>query len=518
MEKKTLIFLFIILILVIAGFFRFWQLEALPPGIWPDEAAYANDAVESLKTGNFKVFYPDNHGREGLFMWSLAFSFSVFGVSILSFKIIPALIGLLTVLGQYLLSSEIFRSFKFEEKKVQIISLLSAFFLAISFWHINFSRIGFRAILAPLILVFSFYFLFRALRTRRFLDFLLAGLIFGLGFYTYISFRLAVIVLAFILVFWIFIARKESWTKKYVLSVIFLLLTIFIVALPMGIYFLENPQDFAFRAKGVSIFEQDNPLKVFFKNLGLHFLMFNFRGDLNWRHNFSGFPQLSPLIGIFFLIGLFWLLFKVLFAFKDNQARLEKTGVSLFVLFWLLALLLPSVLTTEGIPHALRSIGVIPAAYLISGLGAYLLYEWEKKHLNINTLKRLSYLLLILMAVSSFHLYFIAWAKNPKLEEAFTVRFIEVGNELNNFPQITRKYVVKSEGDLPTEVSKFIQATKNREDAVYIEPQDLETMNFESGDFVFTMNKELNILDPLLQRFPEGNLTEKEQIWIFEIL
>ena len=122
------------------------------------------------------------------------------------------------------------------------------------------------------------------------------------------------------------------------------------------------------------------------------------------------------------------------------------------------------------------------------------------------------------MTVSSFHLYFIAWAKNPKLEEAFTVRFIEVGNELNNFPQITRKYVVKSEGDLPTEVSKFIQATKNREDAVYIEPQDLETMNFESGDFVFTMNKELNILDPLLQRFPEGNLTEKEQIWIFEIL
>ena len=147
MEKKTLIFLFIILILVIAGFFRFWQLEALPPGIWPDEAAYANDAVESLKTGNFKVFYPDNHGREGLFMWILAFSFSVFGVSILSFKIIPALIGLLTVLGQYLLSSELFRSFKFEEKKVQTISLLSAFFLAISFWHINFSRIGFRAIL-----------------------------------------------------------------------------------------------------------------------------------------------------------------------------------------------------------------------------------------------------------------------------------------------------------------------------------------------------------------------------------
>jgi len=42
------------------------------------------------------------------------------------------------------------------------IGLLSAFFLATSFWHINFSRIGFRAIMAPFFLIWAVYFLIKS--------------------------------------------------------------------------------------------------------------------------------------------------------------------------------------------------------------------------------------------------------------------------------------------------------------------------------------------------------------------
>ncbi|MEK7519338.1 MAG: glycosyltransferase family 39 protein [Patescibacteria group bacterium] len=514
-NKKYLLLLFFIL--AIAAFLRFWQLGSIPPGLWPDETAYANDALESLETGSFKIFYPDNHGREGLFMWILAFSFSLFGVSILSFKIIPATIGVLTVLGQYLLCLEIFRFLNLEEKKVKLIALLSSFFIAISFWHINFSRIGFRAILTPLILVFSFYFFFRASRTKKLLDFILSGLIFGLGFYTYISFRLAVIVIAFLLIFWFFVALKRNWQKKYIVSALFLSLAIIFIALPIGIYFLNHPQDFISRSIGVSIFEEKNPLKLFVKNLGIHLLMFNFRGDVNLRHNLSGFPQLSPLAGIFFLIGIIWCFYQIIY-FKNNQInKIERMGVSLFLLIWFLSLLLPSVLTTEGIPHALRPIGVIPVSYIFSGLGAYLFYEWIKGKIKVPLLNSLSFLLLILMLISSFVMYFLVWAKNPKLEDAFTIKFFDVGKELNNIPEKTRKYVIKNEGDLPTEVSRFIQKTQGRNDAIYVEPEKLETINFLSGDFVFTMNKDLNPLKSLLERFPKGNLIEKDRIWIFEI-
>ncbi len=161
-NKKAIIFL--LLILLLAAVFRLWRLDSIPSGLYPDVAINGNDALDSLETGNFKVFYPENNGREGLFIWLIALSFSIFGPSIWAIKIVAAVFGILTVLGLYLLTKELFRTENSKQKIVnsEIIALLSAFFLAVSFWHVNFSRIGFRAILVPFILVFGFYFLLKS--------------------------------------------------------------------------------------------------------------------------------------------------------------------------------------------------------------------------------------------------------------------------------------------------------------------------------------------------------------------
>ncbi len=350
-----------------------------------------------------------------------------------------------------------------------------------------------------------------------------SGLIFGVGFHTYISFRLAVILLAFALFFWLLVAFKEKWGLKFLAFAGLLILAVFIVGLPIGIYFLENPADFISRAMGVSVFDEANPIKEFVKSFITHILMFNFRGDLNWRHNLSGFPQLSPLAGLFFLVGIFWAIYQIIVLLKNKQPnRLTRIGSLLFVFVWLIILLLPSALTVEGIPHALRPIGAIPAAYLFAGLGAFLIYEWGKnkwqaKGMNISIFRGISFVLLILMASFSFILYFVLWANNSELENAFTKRFDEVGKELNALPVKTQKYVIKNEGDLPTEVPKFIQRTKGRNEAVYIRPEDVKQIDFSSGDFVFIMNEEVHFLDSVRERFPEGILHQKEKIFIYEI-
>lgn len=505
--KKNKVLIFFLIILITASFFRLWQLNSLPPGLWPDEAINANTAFEIHDTGKFEVFYPENHGREGLFFLLIAYAFSFFGTSVWSFKIISALTGILTVLGQYLLALEFFR------KKTA--ALLSSFFLAVSFWHINFSRIGFRAILVPLVLSFSFYFLFKGLRTKKIRDFIFSGLIFGIGFHTYISFRLAVIPLFFALFFWLFIALKEKWQRKYFFSAAALFLAIFIIALPIGLYFLENLDDFMFRAMGVSVFEQENPVKEFVKSFTVHLFMFNFRGDFNWRHNFSGFPQLSPFAGLFFLFGIFWSVYRIIILLKGNKPNKNaEIGIFLFLFVWFFSLILPSALTIEGVPHALRTIGVIPVAYLFSGLGAYLIYE---KFKNKPVFKSIFFALLILMASFSFLLYFVFWANSPQLEDSFTKRFTDVGNELNALPVEARKYVIKNEGDLPTEVPKFIQRTAGRNESFYIQPWEIQFTDFQPGDFVFTMNKEIHFLDYVRETFPFGILHEKERIWIYEI-
>jgi 4-amino-4-deoxy-L-arabinose transferase-like glycosyltransferase len=168
---KKFSFFYFSIILILAIFFRFWKLNEIPPGLYPDVALNGTEAFFSLKNKNFKVFYPENYGREGLMMWLIAFSFEIFGVSILSIRIVAATIGVLTVMGLYLLARELlFRNRELSEK----VSLLSSFFLAVSFWHTNLSRIGFRVILLPFILVFSFYFLLKAFRKKTILNSILA--------------------------------------------------------------------------------------------------------------------------------------------------------------------------------------------------------------------------------------------------------------------------------------------------------------------------------------------------------
>src|SRR6056297_2269352 len=160
MSKQVLIVLLIILLL--ATFFRVWQLSSVPPGVFGDEAINANQAL--IEPG--KLFYPQNNGREGLFINLIALSFKAFGPAMWSFKLISASAGILTVWGTFLAAKELFLLI-YSKSKASRTALFSSFFTAVSFWHINFSRIGFRAILVPLLLSFAFYFLFKGFRLRR---------------------------------------------------------------------------------------------------------------------------------------------------------------------------------------------------------------------------------------------------------------------------------------------------------------------------------------------------------------
>ena len=296
-REKYILFL----ILVVSIFFRLWQLNSTPPGLYSDEAINGNDALKTLENKDFKLFYPENTGREALFIWLASISFSIFGPSIWSLRLVSSMVGTLTVLGLYFLSKEMF----WNKQQGSAIALLSSFFLAISFWHINFSRIAFRAILTPLILVFSFYFLLKGFRTKKTYNMITAGIIFGLGFYVYSGFRISLVLLAIVLLLYYLLFKKQNSGKRFLKLVFYFLLSVFLIILPLGIYFIKNPDHFIGRTFQIFVFNQLNPIKTFSRSLIFHLGMFNIFGDWNWRHNLPGHPQLFWLIGIFFLFGFF---------------------------------------------------------------------------------------------------------------------------------------------------------------------------------------------------------------------
>ncbi|MFA6352700.1 MAG: hypothetical protein WCW90_00415, partial [Candidatus Paceibacterota bacterium] len=78
---KIKIWLPVVILIIISVFFRFYNLNTTPPGLYPDEAMNGNNALESIATGDYKIFYPENNGREGLFINIQAFLLKTFGVN-----------------------------------------------------------------------------------------------------------------------------------------------------------------------------------------------------------------------------------------------------------------------------------------------------------------------------------------------------------------------------------------------------------------------------------------------------
>ena len=529
-NKKILILLFVIL--AVAGFFRVWQLDSNPPGIYPDEAINANQAIEEPG----KIFYVENNGREGLYINLIATSFSIFGVSVWSFKIVSALIGILSVLGLYLLTNLILSQYYEKSSRgiATYIALFSSFFMATGFWHINFSRIGFRAILVPFILIFSFYFLFRGIKTQKLWNFILGGAIFGIGFHTYISFRVAVLLLGVIFLFWLLSYIKQKLYKKFFIFVSVFLIFVFIAALPIGMYFLENPADFMGRAGGVSIFTASSPIKALGKSLITHMAMFNFLGDYNWRHNMSGHPILFWPVGIFFLIG-FALCVKdtlkhliEIIRKKLPTEQANKFFVSCFLLSWFFIMLLPGFLSSEGIPHCLRCIGAIPPVFIFAGIGAWFLFEKIKKPISENKEKLTGKMLvavLILFTASfifaQYHRYFISWGQNPQTQNAFSYNCVAVGNYLNSLPNDTEKYVIINEPGphipLPVETIKLIQHTQNKGgDTNYIFVEQINDIKKTDRPIsIILMDKNQEMLNEIQIIFPDGKAIKTNDVWGF---
>jgi uncharacterized membrane protein len=329
--------------------------------------------------------------------------------------------------------------------------------------------------------------------------------------------------------YWL-IYKRERLQKKFLLSTFYFLLSIFIVALPIGIYFLQHPQDFIGRAAPISVFATQNPVKELVKSLILHFGMFNFYGDSNWRHNFSGSPMLPWPLGILFLIGLI-LSFKEIFKKSNYQNKnYQLLSTYYFLLATFFTMLLPGILTYEGIPHSLRVIGVIPVAYVFVAIGGLKIYQFfnqntDRKKLLIIT----SILFLIAMGFSEFNKYFVKWGKNKEVEGAFTKIFVEEGDSLNSLPENTQKYVIVNESGvpvpwpngipMPAQTIMFIEATKNKQQTTtYLLPKDLNQIKIDDkGTIILPMKYDQGLFNELSRKFPGGKIEEKEEFSIYKV-
>src|SRR3989344_3442046 len=237
-----------------------------------------------------------------------------------------------------------------------------------------------------------------------------------------------------------------------------------VAASPLLIYYTQNPADFFGRTSSISIFSSPQPLGQFSENVLKTAQMFNFFGDFNWRHNYAGSSQLWWPVGILFLLGIWRALRSSTPGVKSQKTPgVFPRSASNFILLWFSVMMLPVVMSSEGLPHALRSIVLIPPAMIFAAIGLEFLIQkfnfwieintktYPEKRFQLNRVKNELLVLLIIFfiaaASNAFSQYFFRWAPRPEVYDSFQGNITKIAHWLNNEPLSIKKYVVTNSAD-----------------------------------------------------------------------
>lgn len=504
--NKNKIGIYILLFAIIAlGFFlRFYNIESTPPGVYPDEAVNGIDAVGANNSGNYEWFYVANNGREGLFMNMVAGCFKLFGISVMSLKLPAILCGTLVVLGTYLLTKELFGKTR--------TALISSYLVAVSYWAINFSRISFRANMLPLVLVFTFYFLFHGLRTKKWWDFAIGGLVFGIGLHTYIAFRIAPAILIVMLIS--FLISRKSFLQSYWKQILVFVVFTIISAAPMLYTFYIHPEYLESRSASISVLSPEvnggHPMREFSRSLFLSLVKYNFWGDQNWRHNYPPYPILDVISGIAFLFGLIYGALRMLSLFAKRVLKKERNpemDIYIFLVSWFFVMLAPEFMTVEGMPHALRAIGTLPVTFILAAVSINYFLEYAEKYSAFFRKFFTTLIVIILLSVGLFNgiKYHIFWASQVETARSFENVLMDVSDYLKKLPSQKEKFVV-AENMQRIPIMLFNQNMPNLE---FIYSGQIEYLEPKTKDFIIILtDKNDDVISYLKNKFPNLELKE----------
>lgn len=384
--KKT-IFLVIILI-TLATLLRFFQLGRTPISLEWDEVALGYDAYSVLHTGRdqFGKFFPitfrsiDDY-KPPLYIYADIIPTALLGLNEFSTRFPSAFFGFLAVILTYILVKELFynssRVLKYS------LALISAFFLAISPWHLQFSRAAFETNISVTITVAAVLFFLRAVRTNNNKDFFLSSLFFGTALFSYHSTR---VVTPLILISLMFVFHRRL-TKKALGIFFSLYIIFFLLFIPIAFskdaqvrflatndlntsYYQEISANEIFKDKmtggefggkifhnrRLAVFNYENASKFVINYLRHFSFEFLFeKGDVPLHH--------APGFGMMYFFDLPLLLIGIFCYLKKYISR-----ENIILPLWLLFAPIPAAVTWQS-PHAVRTEIILPTLQIISALG-----------------------------------------------------------------------------------------------------------------------------------------------------
>lgn len=457
----------LIAILIVASVLRLWGLNKVPVSLFGDEVDVGYQAYSILKTG--KDYYGNSwpihfhslaEWRTPLYLYSAVPTVAVFGISPYGVRLPAAIFGVLGVLALYLLSNEV--------TKNKSLALVAAAVLALSPWHVQYSRAGFEVTLLLLLLLLGLWLFFKGLADGRWLW--LSAVSLALTPWVYSTAKLFTPLL---LLFLFFVWRKEilKLSKKHLA---FAFLALIIVAAPItistffgggtqrisyisvftdpineteiGVARLEDARARGEMGTGISPSILDRAIHNKFTYVGSNFIrnyfqpfsfdfLFN-NGDPNPRHSIHHMGEFYKIEAAALLAGT------VLFF----SSKIYERRTKFLIAFWILAGVIPAAMTRDGGNHATRLILILPPLVFLIAFGVV-------EGLRLFPLRFRKFVILIYFGlwVLSFGFYIHNyWVHNPTYSERWWhAGYSEAVKEIKKIDSGYDKVVISTASEPP---------------------------------------------------------------------
>ncbi|MDD4938311.1 MAG: hypothetical protein PHX34_04845 [Candidatus Shapirobacteria bacterium] len=404
--------LLLISIILIAFTIRFINIDSTP-ALNPDEASLGYDAYSLILTSK------DQHGvswpihfksfgdyKPGGYVYLAIPFIKILGLTPLAVRLPNLILSLLTIFFLYKLILLLSKS--------PTLALLSSAVLALSPWHIHFSRGAWESQTALSFIIIGTYFFFKSIQKKFLLNFFLFVFFYIVSLYFYHSARIIapLLALSLCILYFKFLIKK----LPHILWPILFGITL---AIPVAISFLNNGG--AARFGGVGLTADLGPInraqelinqhpnnqiivKIIHNKRILYFISWGEKYTSHFNLNFltingDEVPRSKvPQMGQIYLLELPFLILGIIFLIKTQLfSKKSKTFIFLFLFIAPLA----SSLTFQA-PSALRALPmVIPLSILIS-LGIYSFFIFIHK----TKFTKLILIIFILSYIYSISYYF----------------------------------------------------------------------------------------------------------------
>lgn len=371
----------IFVIVILAAILRLYKLGSVPPHLTSDEAALGYNAYSILETGKDEygeilplVFKSFGDYKPGLYVYAAVPFVAILGLNEFSTRLPSALVGVLSILMLYL----ILKSSTLDKSKT--IALCVSFMLAVSPWHILFSRGAWEVNLAAFLSLLGIYFFTKSRNHIKYLY--LSAISFALTLIAYQGAKLSTGIVLLVIGL-IYYKRFIKLPRKHLLlsGLIFFLISIPIIAsfftgqtgrlniynifnYPRPAQYLQNILDQGGETKGSLIYYLFHSESYnFFTGIVGRYLKHFSPQYLFFGEDIMNPRQSLPNHGMLLLVELILIPLGV-----SRLIKIKFSKTSMLFVAWLLLASLPSILTRDQV-NSVRAYNMLFGFAFISGMG-----------------------------------------------------------------------------------------------------------------------------------------------------